>query len=168
MEKLVKSTDLSRYFNSTQVFAFGWDIIIIIIRLSWSPSWTVHKPHVVLLCRDGSLVAHFWLILSVPSSQRDDVSVQRVNESLYRELQRFTDTQQQHICTYEGFQILLSSLSLTGNIHHLLICLTFTKLHLFFNVLCCCFTFQKPAPKLLSFFKLHLVWKHDDFLSFVN
>ncbi|XP_056606167.1 transmembrane protease serine 6 [Triplophysa dalaica] len=83
VEKLVRSTDLSRYFNSTLVFAFG----------------------------DGSLVAHFWLILSVPSSQRDDVSVQRVNESLYRQLQRFTHTQ--HISWYEGLQILPSSLSVT-------------------------------------------------------
>ncbi|KAA0713475.1 hypothetical protein E1301_Tti023000 [Triplophysa tibetana] len=88
VEKLVRSTDLSRYFNSTLVFAFG----------------------------DGSLVAHFWLILSVPSSQRDDVSVQRVNESLYRELQRFKHTQ--HISWSEGLQILPSSLSVTDCYHY--------------------------------------------------
>nr|XP_055069578.1 transmembrane protease serine 6 [Misgurnus anguillicaudatus] len=85
VEKLVKSTDLSRYFNSTVVFAFG----------------------------DGSLVAHFWLLLSVPSSHRDQMNVQRVNESLYRELQHFTGKDERHICTYDGFQLLLSSLTIT-------------------------------------------------------
>ncbi|XP_048056798.1 transmembrane protease serine 6 isoform X2 [Megalobrama amblycephala] len=83
VEKLVKSTDLSRYFNFTAVFAFG----------------------------EGSVVAHFWLRLSVPVSHVEKVSVARLNASVFRELQRFTDAQQ--ISSYEGFQLLLPSLSIT-------------------------------------------------------
>ncbi|XP_067316614.1 transmembrane protease serine 6 isoform X2 [Pseudorasbora parva] len=87
VEKLVKSTDLSRYFNSSAVFAFG----------------------------EGSLVAHFWLRLSVPISHVEKVSVLRLNESVFRELQRFSDALQ--ISSYEGFQMPLPSLSFTDCYH---------------------------------------------------
>ncbi|XP_026116560.1 transmembrane protease serine 6 [Carassius auratus] len=83
VEKLLKSTDLSRYFNSSAVFAFG----------------------------NGSVVAHLWLRLSVPSSRVETVSVQRLNQSVFRELQRFSDAQL--ISRYEGFHLLLPSLSFT-------------------------------------------------------
>lgn len=61
------------------------------------------------------MVAHFWLHLSVPVSHVEKVSVARLNASVFRELQRFTDAQQ--ISSYEGFQLLLPSLSITGNSH---------------------------------------------------
>ncbi|RXN32556.1 transmembrane protease serine 6 [Labeo rohita] len=83
VEKLLKSTDLSRYFNSSAVFAFG----------------------------NGSVVAHFWLRLSVPGSHAESVSVRRLNESVFRELQRFSDARQ--ISRFEGFHLLLPSLSFT-------------------------------------------------------
>ncbi|XP_051985798.1 transmembrane protease serine 6 isoform X1 [Xyrauchen texanus] len=85
VEKLVKSTDLSRYFNSTAVFAFG----------------------------EGSVAAHFWLLLSLPVSHVEKVNMQRVNESLYGELQRFRDTHAEHTCSYDGFLLLLPSLIIT-------------------------------------------------------
>ncbi|XP_043086791.1 transmembrane protease serine 6 isoform X1 [Puntigrus tetrazona] len=83
VEKLLKSTDLSRYFNSSAVFAFG----------------------------NGSVVAHLWLRLWIPSSHAEAVNVQRLNRSVFRELQRFSDAQQ--VSRYEGLHLLLPSLSFT-------------------------------------------------------
>ncbi|TRY56341.1 hypothetical protein DNTS_034954 [Danionella cerebrum] len=83
VEKLVKSTDLSRCFNSSAVFAFT----------------------------EGSLVVHFWLRLLVPLSQVENLSLQRINQSLFRELLRFSEDQ--WISRYDGFFLLLPSLSLT-------------------------------------------------------
>lgn len=81
---------------------------------------SVQEPSRVLwcFCREGSVVAHFWLRLSVPVSHAEKVSVARLNASVFRELQRFTDAQQ--ISSYEGFQLLLPSLSITGNSHQTL------------------------------------------------
>ncbi|MBN3309948.1 TMPS6 protease, partial [Amia calva] len=55
MQQLVQSSDLSRYYNSSSVFAFG----------------------------EGSVVAYFSLVLSVPESLQDRVTDSRVNDSLH-------------------------------------------------------------------------------------
>ncbi|XP_056315264.1 transmembrane protease serine 6 [Danio aesculapii] len=81
-EKLLKNSDLSRFFNSSAVFAFS----------------------------EGSVVAHLWLRLSVPVSLHA-VDLQRINSSVFRELQRCSGDQ--HTSTYEGLDLLLSSFSIT-------------------------------------------------------
>lgn len=99
-------------------------------------------------CREGSVVAHFWLRLWVPVSRVETVSVARLNESVFRELQRFTDAQQ--ICRYEGFQLLMPSLSFTGDSSDQT-CVMTSAAFLFSCFYCFMFfffTFQKPAPKL--------------------
>ncbi|XP_073809572.1 transmembrane protease serine 6 isoform X1 [Danio rerio] len=81
-EKLLRNSDLSRFFNSSAVFAFS----------------------------EGSVVAHLWLRLSVPVSLHA-VDLQRINSSVFRELQRCSADQ--HTSTYEGLDLLLSSFSIT-------------------------------------------------------
>ncbi|XP_029014391.1 transmembrane protease serine 6 isoform X2 [Betta splendens] len=54
VERIMKGSSLWRYFNSTTVFAFG----------------------------EGSVVAHFWLVMSVPSSHVGRVTVNEVTSSL--------------------------------------------------------------------------------------
>nr|XP_015215094.1 PREDICTED: transmembrane protease serine 6 [Lepisosteus oculatus] len=82
VEKLVKSSDLSWYYNSTTVFAFG----------------------------EGSVVAHFWLTLSVPVSQSEKVTVSRVNNSLYEAL-RASGTET--VARQGDYLLRLSSLDIT-------------------------------------------------------
>lgn len=81
-ENLLRNSDLSRFFNSSAVFAFS----------------------------EGSVVAHLWLRLSVPVSLHV-VDLQRINSSVFRELQRCSADQ--HTSTYEGLDLLLSSFSIT-------------------------------------------------------
>ncbi|XP_076871878.1 transmembrane protease serine 6 [Brachyhypopomus gauderio] len=85
VEKLVKATDLARYFKSTTVFAFG----------------------------EGSVVAHFWLVLSLPNSHVERVTVQRVNESLWRTLQSFRERDVEGRAVYCSYVLLLPSFSIT-------------------------------------------------------
>ncbi|XP_036425941.1 transmembrane protease serine 6 isoform X1 [Colossoma macropomum] len=85
VEKLVKSTDLSRYFNSTTVFAFG----------------------------EGSVVAYFWLLLSLPESHAEKVTMQKVNESLWKRLQSFRERGVQDTANYESYLLHLPSFCIT-------------------------------------------------------
>ncbi|XP_063059142.1 transmembrane protease serine 6 [Engraulis encrasicolus] len=97
VKRLVADTDISRYYNSTVVFAFG----------------------------EGSVVAHFWLVLSVPQSHVDEVNVQRVTQSLQQLLASHTDDATaaaaaaddgpeaaQQTATYLGYLLHLPSLSI--------------------------------------------------------
>ncbi|XP_018601581.1 transmembrane protease serine 6 [Scleropages formosus] len=82
VKKLVKSSDLYWYFNSTSVYAFG----------------------------EGSVVAHFWLILSVPESLVEKVTPSRVNSSLYSSLMVFGNGD---TVNYEGYVLHLPSFCIT-------------------------------------------------------
>ncbi|XP_007231264.3 transmembrane protease serine 6 isoform X2 [Astyanax mexicanus] len=85
VEKLVRSTNLSRYFNSTTVFAFG----------------------------EGSVVAHFWLLLSLPESHAEKITMEKVNESLWGGLQSFREREVEQTVNYEGYLLHLLSFSIT-------------------------------------------------------
>lgn len=62
-----------------------------------------------------SVVAHFWLILSLPESHVGKVTMQMVNESLLGILQSFRETGDKDTVNSEGYLLLLSSFSLSGN-----------------------------------------------------
>lgn len=64
---------------------------------------------------EGSVMAHFWLILSLPESHAGKVTVQKVSESLLGTMQRFQETGVEDTVSFEGYQFLLSSFSITGN-----------------------------------------------------
>ncbi|KAM6972405.1 transmembrane protease serine 6 [Aplochiton taeniatus] len=82
---LTEATDLSRYFNSTVVFAFG----------------------------EGSVVAHFWLVLSVPSSHVGKVTLERVTSSLEGQLRQYRGAEQGDTATYRGYLLSLPSFVIT-------------------------------------------------------
>ncbi|XP_028830286.1 transmembrane protease serine 6 isoform X2 [Denticeps clupeoides] len=82
--KLVKNTDVARYFNSTTVFAFT----------------------------EGSLVAHFWLILSVPESHVATMTLSRLNSSLQKHLAGFTSRASEEAASFEGYLLHLPSISI--------------------------------------------------------
>ncbi|XP_026989276.1 transmembrane protease serine 6 [Tachysurus fulvidraco] len=85
LEKLVKSSNVLRYFKSATVFGFS----------------------------EGSVVAHFWLILSLPESHVGKVTMQIVNESLLGILQSFRETGDKDTVHSEGYLLHLSSFSLS-------------------------------------------------------
>ncbi|XP_041959008.1 transmembrane protease serine 6 [Alosa sapidissima] len=84
VKKLVKATDISRYFNSTTVFAFG----------------------------EGSVVAHFWLVLSVPQSHTDGVTLQRVSSRLQQQLDTHTSPGAEDTASYDGYLLHLPSFTI--------------------------------------------------------
>ncbi|KAL2086971.1 hypothetical protein ACEWY4_018030 [Coilia grayii] len=85
VKRLVTATDISHYYNSTIVFAFG----------------------------EGSVVAHFWLVLSVPQSRAgaDGVTLQRVTSRLQQLLAAHTSPGAEDTASYHGFLLHLPSLS---------------------------------------------------------
>lgn len=64
---------------------------------------------------EGSVVAHFWLILSLPESHAGKVTMQKVNESLLGTLQSFREAGVKDTVSLEGYLLLLSSFSISGN-----------------------------------------------------
>ncbi|XP_030638419.1 transmembrane protease serine 6 [Chanos chanos] len=84
VKKLVTSTDISRYFNSTTVFAFG----------------------------DGSIVAHFWLLLSVPASHVEKVSLRQVNDSIHKGLHMYKVRGAENSTVCEDYLLHLPSFTL--------------------------------------------------------
>ncbi|KAJ8001646.1 hypothetical protein DPEC_G00171630 [Dallia pectoralis] len=85
VQMVVRESDLSRYFNSTKVFAFG----------------------------EGSLLAHFWLVLSIPSSHDEKVTMERVNSSLHSRLEAYRGSQRDTIASCGGYLIDIPDFSIT-------------------------------------------------------
>ncbi|XP_052382051.1 transmembrane protease serine 6-like [Oncorhynchus keta] len=84
VRRIVKGSDLSRYFNSTKVFAFG----------------------------EGSVVAHFWLVLSVPDSHVGKVTMERVSSCLHSLLGAYRGSDREETANY-GEYLLHLPLSLS-------------------------------------------------------
>ncbi|KAM7419742.1 hypothetical protein PAMA_016705 [Pampus argenteus] len=88
VEKIMKSSCLSRYFNYTTVFAFG----------------------------EGSVVAHFWIVLSIPSSHVGRVTLNKVTRSLEESLRRYRRPEEEEIeetASFNGYLLHLPSLSIS-------------------------------------------------------
>ncbi|XP_056136135.1 transmembrane protease serine 6 [Lampris incognitus] len=86
VERIVRSSGLSRYLNSTTVFAFG----------------------------EGSVVAHFWIVLSIPGSHVWGVTLERVTRSLSEGLGAYrTGEEGEDTASYGGYLLHLPSLSVT-------------------------------------------------------
>uniref|UniRef100_H3DNB5 Transmembrane serine protease 6 n=1 Tax=Tetraodon nigroviridis TaxID=99883 RepID=H3DNB5_TETNG len=84
VEKVMRSSSLSRYFNYTTVFAFG----------------------------EGSVVAHLWLVMSVPSSHVGAITVEKLSKSLQKGLERYSGSNNQ-MASLPGYIFHLASLSVT-------------------------------------------------------
>ncbi|XP_045546917.1 transmembrane protease serine 6 isoform X2 [Salmo salar] len=85
VRRIVKGSDLSRYFNSTKVFAFG----------------------------EGSVVAHFWLVLSVPDSHVGKVTLERVSSCLQSLLGAYRGSDREETANYGEYLLHLPSFSIT-------------------------------------------------------
>nr|XP_029539904.1 transmembrane protease serine 6-like isoform X1 [Oncorhynchus nerka] len=85
VRRIVKGSDLSRYFNSTKVFAFG----------------------------EGSVVAHFWLVLSVPDSHVGKVTIERVSSCLHSLLGAYRGSDREETANYGEYLLHLPSFSIT-------------------------------------------------------
>ncbi|XP_031689306.1 transmembrane protease serine 6 isoform X2 [Oncorhynchus kisutch] len=85
VRRIVKGSDLSRYFNSTKVFAFG----------------------------EGSVVAHFWLVLSVPDSHVGKVTMERVSSCLHSLLGAYRGSDREETANYGEYLLHLPSFSIT-------------------------------------------------------
>ncbi|XP_068177212.1 transmembrane protease serine 6 isoform X2 [Antennarius striatus] len=90
VQTAMKDSSLSRYFNETTVFAFG----------------------------EGSVVVHFWVVMSVPSSHVGRVTLERVTRSLYDGLRRNVGSKQEAACI-NGYLLHLPSLSVSDCDHAL-------------------------------------------------
>ncbi|XP_014873541.1 transmembrane protease serine 6 isoform X2 [Poecilia latipinna] len=85
LKKIMKASSLSRYFNYTTVFAFG----------------------------QGSVVAHFWIVLSVPNSHVGKVTVEEVTRSLEDGLRWYGRSQHGETANVDGFLFHLPTLCVT-------------------------------------------------------
>ncbi|XP_011476691.1 transmembrane protease serine 6 isoform X2 [Oryzias latipes] len=83
VKNIMKASCLSRYFNYTTVFAFG----------------------------QGSLVAHFWIVLSVPRSHDGGVTVEKVTRTLEEGLRERSVTED--TSSIDGFLFHLPTLSVS-------------------------------------------------------
>ncbi|XP_037327817.2 transmembrane protease serine 6 [Pungitius pungitius] len=83
VKKMIMGSALSRYLDHTTVFAFG----------------------------PGSLVAHFWLVMSVPGSRVGGVTLEEVTRSLEEGLRRCGGSGEEETVVCGGYRLLLPSLS---------------------------------------------------------
>lgn len=106
----MKSSSLSRYFNSTTVFAFGYDDLISVQEAGerWLEQHWSSVADGLAVCREGSVVAHLWVGMSVPSSRAGTVTVEKVSRSLQKGLRRYS------AAPLAGYTLHLPSLSVTG------------------------------------------------------
>ncbi|KAM4584648.1 transmembrane protease serine 6 [Odontesthes bonariensis] len=82
VKKIMKASCLSRHFNYTTVFAFG----------------------------EGSVVAHFWIVLSVPSSLVGRVTLERVTSSLAKGLRGYSGSEVEETASIDGYLLHLPTL----------------------------------------------------------
>ncbi|XP_041789856.1 transmembrane protease serine 6 [Chelmon rostratus] len=86
VEKMMKGSSLSRYFNYTTVFAFG----------------------------EGSVVAHFWIVMSVPCSHVGRVTLEKVTGSLEEGLRWHGGaSKEEETACINGYVLHLPSLSVS-------------------------------------------------------
>lgn len=81
------------------------------------PEWLIaereHDGCEALCCarREGSVVVHFWLVLSVPESLAEKVNPDYVNNTLYTKLKAIGDGD---TARFEGYLLSIPSLAITG------------------------------------------------------
>ncbi|XP_029951136.1 transmembrane protease serine 6-like [Salarias fasciatus] len=85
VEKVMKGSQLSRYFNSTTVFAFG----------------------------EGSVVVHFWVLMSIPGSHAGRVTLQKVASSLQGGLRGLGRPEGEETASVGGYLLHLATLTVS-------------------------------------------------------
>ncbi|XP_041641491.1 transmembrane protease serine 6 isoform X2 [Cheilinus undulatus] len=85
VEKIMKASKLSRYYNYTTVFAFG----------------------------EGSVVVHFWIMMSVPGSHVERVTLEKVTGSLETGLRWYRGPTEEDTASCDEYLLHLPSLSVS-------------------------------------------------------
>jgi len=67
-----------------------------------------------LFCREGSVVAHFWIVLSVPSSLVGRVTLERVTSSLATGLRDYRGSEVEETASIDGYLLHLPTLFVSG------------------------------------------------------
>lgn len=67
----------------------------------------------LIFCREGSVVAHLWMVMSVPISHVGTVTVEKVSKSLQKGLKRYAGSDKQ-MGSHSDYILHLPSLSVTG------------------------------------------------------
>lgn len=93
-------------------------------------SW-VHADGFVC-CSEGSVAAHLWVVMSVPSSHVGMVTVEKVRKTLQKGLRRYTGSNKQ-MAALTGYTFHLPSLSVTGESKTANIVSSRGRVGLFFN-----------------------------------
>ncbi len=65
-------------------------------------------------CREGSVVAHFWIVMSVPDSHVGKVTLERVTGSLENGLRWYGWLEKEETAFFDGYLLHLPSLSVSG------------------------------------------------------
>lgn len=65
-------------------------------------------------CREGSVVAHFWIVLSVPVSHVGGVTLKKVTSSLEQGLRQGNGSKQGETAMWDGYLFHIPSLSVSG------------------------------------------------------
>lgn len=65
-------------------------------------------------CREGSVVAHFFLVMSVPSSHVGRVTLEKVTTSLEDGLQGHRGSEREELVSFDGYLLHFPSMSVSG------------------------------------------------------
>lgn len=65
-------------------------------------------------CREGSVVAHFWIVMSVPGSHVGRVTLEKVTASLEKGLRWYGRSGEEETACLGGYILHLPSLSVSG------------------------------------------------------
>lgn len=66
------------------------------------------------LCREGSVVAHFWILLNIPSSHAEGVTLEKVRRSLVEGLKGYGRSKVEETASFDGYLFHLPTLSVSG------------------------------------------------------
>lgn len=69
---------------------------------------------IFVCCREGSVVAHFWLVMSVPVSHVGTVTLEKVTESLEKGLRRYAGSMEEEVACFNGYIIHVPTLFVSG------------------------------------------------------
>ena len=64
--------------------------------------------------REGSVVPHFWIVLSVPSSHVGQVTVRSVAKNLQNGLRRFKESDNNETACLNGYVVPIDSVAVRG------------------------------------------------------
>lgn len=68
----------------------------------------------LFVLREGSVVAHFWLVMSVPVSHVGTVTLEKVTESLEKGLRRYSGSIEEDVARFNGYIIHVPTLFVSG------------------------------------------------------